>query len=1047
MLAVGGFAPAATQPVVAPLLAPASQAGPRAFPDGRAFAEITLPASPQAGEIRLDASRGWTWQESRTNRLLLERDVRITLGLYQFAAKRAVVWIEPVRIAGQDASQVAVYLDEAASVPGAAPIEQTAGRLLITGIILTGAPILRADRLERSRPDDALIAEGESRLGLYLAEVAGIAPPLAQARDSGPSVPGAGARPTRPAEPQPAPLSAAGVPWPPPDDRGVLPPAERLPIEPAEQGTITPFAERIEFVAASEEQTARGDGPAIVLSGGVALTYSRLDTPQSPSGRGGERLRRIELTAQRAVVFLAPSAGAGRARYDLGQVQGAYLEGDVVASSTGYTLRGARMYYDFKTERAVVLDAVFWTYDADRGMPLYLRAGAIRQESRSQWSAHNVRMANVGFAKPHFAIGATDITLTTLPASEETGAPPRQSIDATDVKFLVGDVPLVFARRMRGEFRPSPLRRIEFGSLSGDPVVRSEWDIYTLAGLDPAPGNSASLLLDGYFNRGPAIGANLDWNAPDISGSLFAYYIRDSGTDQLPSGGEIKHQDDDRGIIDADQVWRLTENWTLFTEFSYISDETFVPTFFREEAETHREYASSLYARYLDEKSLLSLEVRGTVNDFTANQYLLQSLGYQTQKFPEFAYSRLGDELLGGVVRYSSESRFSLMSLAFTEPTVRELGFKSLRDARKAFGLLPGDSIGDALRARGLDEDTVARVDTRHEFEAPLQAGPVNITPFAVGRITAWDTNFDDFSGDSGQDNARLWGSLGVRFGTSLQRVYDAVEIDALDVHQIRHIIEPNGTIWYADTNLSQQNLPVFDDDVESLAEGFATRIGVRNTLQTRRGGEGRWQTVDWLVVDTNFIFSDDNGPLESPFGRFIDTRPEQSILGDFLSNDIMLRLTDAVALTNQMIFSFDDNSLARASFGLLIDHGLGFSTYLEYRNVQALSESFLNLGVQYELTRKYQAAITAVYDTDLAEFQTLGLRLTRRFPQWTVDFNLGLDNISSDISLGVSLRPAGLGGDRRTRVLTRDLQNPADLRGALPDRERLHFGPFADLP
>ncbi len=69
------------------------------------------------------------------------------------------------------------------------------------------------------------------------------------------------------------------------------------------------------------------------------------------------------------------------------------------------------MYYDLRSDRAVLLDAVFWTC-ASRGMPLYLRAESIRKESDNQFAADNARLANVAFADPHFSIGADSVTLT-----------------------------------------------------------------------------------------------------------------------------------------------------------------------------------------------------------------------------------------------------------------------------------------------------------------------------------------------------------------------------------------------------------------------------------------------------------------------------------------------------------------------------------------------------------------------------------------------------------------------------------------------------------
>ena len=71
--------------------------------DGRTFAGIDLPTLPERGPIELRAARAWVWQDGSTDRMYLDRDVEIKLGPYQFSAPRAVVWLEPVTINGEDA--------------------------------------------------------------------------------------------------------------------------------------------------------------------------------------------------------------------------------------------------------------------------------------------------------------------------------------------------------------------------------------------------------------------------------------------------------------------------------------------------------------------------------------------------------------------------------------------------------------------------------------------------------------------------------------------------------------------------------------------------------------------------------------------------------------------------------------------------------------------------------------------------------------------------------------------------------------------------------
>src|SRR5690606_29105969 len=167
------------------------------------------------------------------------------------------------------------------------------------------------------------------------------------------------------------------------------------------------------------------------------------------------------------------------------------------------------------------------------------------------------------------------------------------------------------------------------------------------------------------------------------------------------------------------------------------------------------------------------------LRDFTPNQYLLSSQGYTAQKLPEARYIRTGDDLLEdvapGMLTLFSDVRLSRMQLAFDETPVEDIGFDQAFRSQLAFGVQPGQSIGDRLRAEGYGEDTVTRFDAREEISSQLASGPLNITPFAVGRLTTYDDTFDRFSPDE-NDPTRVFGALGLRLATGVQRVDNSVD-------------------------------------------------------------------------------------------------------------------------------------------------------------------------------------------------------------------------------------------------------------------------------
>ena len=101
---------------------------------------------------------------------------------------------------------------------------------------------------------------------------------------------------------------------------------------------------------------------------------------------------------------------------DADDVRGVYLEGAVQAESDkdDYVVRAPRMYYDFQTDRAIMLDAVLRTYDRKRNLPVYARAKELRQVAEEQWTGKQVAVSASSFATP-LAIGSRSVVVNREP--------------------------------------------------------------------------------------------------------------------------------------------------------------------------------------------------------------------------------------------------------------------------------------------------------------------------------------------------------------------------------------------------------------------------------------------------------------------------------------------------------------------------------------------------------------------------------------------------------------------------------------------------------
>ncbi|MDX1682918.1 MAG: hypothetical protein R3336_07360, partial [Phycisphaeraceae bacterium] len=381
--------PTALLLILAALLAPAA---PGLAAEGEASilrANLPLAEPVVDADARLAARQATAWSRDGARWLLLEEDVQITIGSFGFKAPQAVVHLQTEQLPGRRIHHLAIYFPTVEAMPGRGAIGAHGERLLVT-VSTVGHISLETD-LKKNRDASAhpLARTAAGRVHDYLEAVG----PGATYRPGGPltgpwpddsrvavddppsDTPG---DPTDP-RPQPGdPTSTAEGPRGP----SILPPggvvsfrAERVVIEPAESG----------------------EGSNLLMVGNVRIIY-----------QDDARERSMTLRSGNAVAFLAgdaPAAVAAGGTIESEKITGIYLEESVVASDGDYTVRAPRVYYDPTRNRAVLLEAVFYTWDPNRRLPLYVRAKTLRQHSRNSWTAHKAQLTTSAFAQPHFSIG------------------------------------------------------------------------------------------------------------------------------------------------------------------------------------------------------------------------------------------------------------------------------------------------------------------------------------------------------------------------------------------------------------------------------------------------------------------------------------------------------------------------------------------------------------------------------------------------------------------------------------------------------------------
>ena len=333
----------------------------------------------------------------------------------------------------------------------------------------------------------------------------------------------------------------------------------------------------------------------------------------------------------------------------------------------------------------------------------------------------------------------------------------------------------------------------------------------------------------------------------------------------------------------------------------------------------------------------------------------------------------------------------------FEEHTPEELGIRGT-----GTGLPRNETIASGLSAAGLERRFINRFDTRHEVSGPFDWGIFRVVPFVVGRITAYDDDFESFGGET--DQVRVFTALGVRIGTELQHVDNGVESRLFDLHRLRHIVEPSATIWFADSDVSQEDLPVYDLNVESLGTGALFRVGVRNTLQTQRGGPGQWRSVDFLTVDTNLVFHSSDSDLESPTPQTFDFRPELSQFGDHVRSEMIWLVTDTLALTGEATYDLDESAVARGAVGVELRHSPVLTTFVEFRYIDASDSELLGMGWNYRLTPIYKVILTPSWDFHEDQFRSADVSVARSFPDFVLTLRVRYDRIADETTFGASI-------------------------------------------
>lgn len=1044
--------------------------------------DVQLPEVPLDTNLVLNANHVTTWTTNRTHHVLLDKAVMLELAAYSFTAKRAFITITPCSKEHQTYYELAIFLDDAVQRHHQAIVSSSTTQLLVTARI-SGRVKLQTIVMNQCVPGSTpFIKQAYDRINSYRhtqnlqpivlprptpvsvkkqttapttkPKAKPIRQPRYQRRDKRQSTTVPSTTTTTP-EPRPEPkiirqpqyqqrdirqpttVPSATTDEPTPKENAPqkkdtnaaeidpltnVNTSQAIPVAPIRApATITPHTDidtsqpdnlpkNISFNA--DKLTFQDDsGEAYAtLTGNIHVLYEDPNNNQT-----------LSLSADRAVIFITPGTIGNTTTTQLAAnaVQGIYLEDNVTATNGQYTIRAPRIYYDMQTNKAIILKAVFYTWDVKKQVPIYVRASilkaAMQNETGSQWLATNAQLSTSDFNLPHFSIGIENLTINQ--SRKTADAPITTQFKAKDITFNIGNLPVLAWPTLAGNAADVPLRDIKIGSTSAtDFLLNSKWDLFSMAGKPTPQGVDASIGFDIYSNRGAAVGIDLDYDVPKAYGRANGYFMYDTGIDEPSGRNSVNPSTEYRTKLQWQHRHLLKENWEITTELGYISDPTFLEQFFSNEALGGEPYESLVYAKKQKNDWAFTFLAQYDLLDFIPDPPTLQSPGYTVDKLPEMEYLRIGTPLLDNRVTWYSQNSASAMKLNFPTQTPRELGFSN-DEADDIFGFASANiPFNTALTAAKYDEDTRLRFDTRQELQIPLTLGALNVVPYIIGRATVYDDDFAFFNNARNSDKYRLYGAGGIKFHTSFWKTYDDVENRMFDVHKIRHLLEPFINIFHAQTTYKQENFPVYDYDIESLVEGTVVHVGMRNTLQTKRGGPERWHSVDLLRLDTNFIIRSNESTAESPIAHYFDYRPEYSLAGDCFYTQAAWQVSDTLAAIADMNYSFESSDIEQWNLGTTLEHNPRFSSFVQIRTIENLNAKILKYGFDYLITPKYHFAFAQSHDLEDHKSRDLTFTVTRRMPRWLLIISADIDEVGDDHSIGIAVVPEGIGGKGRVQ-------------------------------
>ncbi len=595
----------------------------------------------------------------------------------------------------------------------------------------------------------------------------------------------------------------------------------------------------------------------------------------------------IDLSADSAVIWrkIEPQKGTkslgpnGETIDDPGQPMEVYLEGNVVVRQDTRqiagpgdqkTYRGKRVYYDFRTGRAVVLEAELdmfapgliaptklYAPRIDQFRPLEPTTDGMFKYGLEHIQADHTTMTGSRFPVPGYRFNSRSLDLTHVISSKtnpNTGStaidpknPKRQPdltwrFDARQNVFYMGQVPVFYYPRMVGDIDniEPPLRQLRYGmnNYLGQEIL-ADFNAFRLFNIRKPQMIDAWMLDVDYLSKRtkefPAFGTELGWSGRDLFADIMDPYRK-----KAPPAGEAIPE----GYFGYFDIWGLKDAGVdnLGSGPAIVTSNTILPDGI---VAGKRGYQRNDVPAFQDFRGRVNMRHMQSLLDSDADPYedfrlQVEAAYVSDRQFLEEYYKRLTEtgldqETLAYLIRQKDNTAWSIWTEAnfqnFNTETqwLPRVDYYRLGDSllsnRLTYFQHSGADYANTHTAVEVNNPNIfafmpydpvsntsgvlktGRYYTNHEIDMPFNIDNiVRFVPYVQGQAVGWDNQL------AGNSVGRVWGAVGARADFMIWRRYSGVDSDLFNVHGLNHKITFEADYRNAVSNVKLNQIGVQDD-------------------------------------------------------------------------------------------------------------------------------------------------------------------------------------------------------------------------------------------